>query len=305
VNIRTVSIVLLFLVIAGGSVYLFFNVSNPVFEITTFEECAQAGNPVMESYPRQCVTKDDKHFTEDVSAVSQKDDLIRVTSPRPGETVSSPFSVTGEARGNWFFEASFPVFLTDWDGKIIAQGFAQAKGDWMTVDYVPFTATLTYTTDAQTYKDSGTLILKKDNPSGLPEHDNALEIPVRIRATVAHLSADAYPLYSGVSWGAEQPKVDMGITGYAVSSVPVENISNITALTQPFEQYYAAKLKAAGWSEDIAKAAGGPGASITAYTKGNEYIVTSFSTKFTGGAANEPVQCPCDTTLSVFSGTKI
>ena len=32
--------------------------------IESFEECAAAGNPVMESYPRQCRTDDGKHFTE-------------------------------------------------------------------------------------------------------------------------------------------------------------------------------------------------------------------------------------------------
>ena len=32
--------------------------------ITNFEECANAGNPVMESYPRQCRTEDGTHFVE-------------------------------------------------------------------------------------------------------------------------------------------------------------------------------------------------------------------------------------------------
>ena len=32
--------------------------------ITTFEECAAAGNPVMESYPRQCKSKDGRVFIE-------------------------------------------------------------------------------------------------------------------------------------------------------------------------------------------------------------------------------------------------
>lgn len=34
--------------------------------ITTFEECAAAGNAVMESYPRQCNTPDGRHFVEDL-----------------------------------------------------------------------------------------------------------------------------------------------------------------------------------------------------------------------------------------------
>ena len=34
--------------------------------ISNFEECAQAGNPVMESYPRQCRTQDGRVFMEEV-----------------------------------------------------------------------------------------------------------------------------------------------------------------------------------------------------------------------------------------------
>jgi len=34
--------------------------------ITTFEECAAAGNPVMESYPRQCSTPEGQLFVEEV-----------------------------------------------------------------------------------------------------------------------------------------------------------------------------------------------------------------------------------------------
>lgn len=34
--------------------------------VTTFEECAAAGNPVMESYPRQCISADGRHFVEEI-----------------------------------------------------------------------------------------------------------------------------------------------------------------------------------------------------------------------------------------------
>lgn len=34
--------------------------------IDNFEECLAAGNPVMESYPRQCRTSDRKHFVEEI-----------------------------------------------------------------------------------------------------------------------------------------------------------------------------------------------------------------------------------------------
>jgi len=82
---------------------------------------------------------------EDSGNAAQKADLIRLASPRPNQTVSSPLTITGEARGYWYFEASFPVFLVDWDGKIIAQGIATAKDNWMTEEFVPFEATSEWT----------------------------------------------------------------------------------------------------------------------------------------------------------------
>ncbi len=107
-----------------------------------------------------------------------QNELIRVSYPKAGDTVTSPFTVRGEARGQWYFEASFPVVLVDWDGRIIAQGIATAQSDWMTTDFVPFTATLTFDTKEKRYSNRGALILQKSNASGLPEHDDALEIPI-------------------------------------------------------------------------------------------------------------------------------
>lgn len=107
-------------------------------------------------------------------------DMIEIFSPLPDTAVSSPLIIKGRARGMWFFEASFPVFLTDWDGRIIAQGIATAKEDWMTEEYVPFEAMLEFESPAPVVGvvNRGALILKKDNPSGLPEHDDAFELQV-------------------------------------------------------------------------------------------------------------------------------
>ena len=105
-------------------------------------------------------------------------DILRNISVKPGDTISSPITITGEARGNWYFEASFPITLVDWDGRIIAQVPAQAQGEWMTTEYVPFSATLTFENpswDAD-FSKRGAVILQKDNASGLPEHDDSLEI---------------------------------------------------------------------------------------------------------------------------------
>jgi hypothetical protein len=114
--------------------------------------------------------------------LASKADLIKVATPTPFAKIKSPLNLSGEARGYWFFEASFPVTLVNWDGLIIAEGVATAEGEWMTEEFVPFTAELefntNFATDTPAFMKKGAIILKKDNPSGMPENDNALEIPI-------------------------------------------------------------------------------------------------------------------------------
>jgi hypothetical protein len=118
----------------------------------------------------------------DTTEFASKSDLIRVDSLDVNEVIFSPLTITGEARGYWFFEASFPIVLTNWDGLIIAEGYAQATDEWMTEDFVPFTASIAFDSPYRVgdpdFMRRGTLILQKDNPSGLPEHDDALEMPI-------------------------------------------------------------------------------------------------------------------------------
>lgn len=146
-------------------------------EINSFQECVDAGQPVMESYPRQCRNPEGTLFVEDIGNEAEKADLIRLNAPRPNQSVTSPLVVEGEARGTWFFEADFPVRLLDAGGNELAGGAAQAQGEWMTEDFVPFRATLEF--DVQEAM-QGTLRLEKANPSGLPENDDALIVPVEI-----------------------------------------------------------------------------------------------------------------------------
>ncbi len=165
----------------------------PDLAINSFDECVDAGYPILDSYPEQCETPDGRRFVRELDEdelpldvaihIESKRDLITITSPRPFETVSSPLIVTGEARGYWYFEADFPVRMEDADGNTIGVclGVAQLDPDdpestWMTEDFVPFKATLNF---AEPRTETGTLVLEKDNPSGLPEHADELRIPVR------------------------------------------------------------------------------------------------------------------------------
>lgn len=181
---KKIYILSVIIIISVGILAYVFSVINkpdntgeePGAEINSFEECVALGNIIMESYPRQCRISDGKTFTEYIGNELEKIDLIRIDNPRPNQEIESPLSIRGEARGYWFFEASFPVVLTDGDGLIIAQGIATAQGEWMTEDFVPFEAALEF--EKSEDNDKGTLILRKDNPSGLPEYDDALEVPI-------------------------------------------------------------------------------------------------------------------------------
>lgn len=148
--------------------------------LTTHNDVAAPDAPVV---PTPTTTPDEvvqePTIPADIAAhIASKADKIVLTSPQPYATISSPVTLKGEARGFWFFEASFPVVVVNWDGLIIGEGIATADGEWMTEDFVPFTATVNFTADPSGYSNRGALILKRDNPSGMPENDDALEIPI-------------------------------------------------------------------------------------------------------------------------------
>jgi hypothetical protein len=145
--------------------------------VSNFEECIAAGLPILESYPRQCRSAAGEMFSEDIGNELEKADLIVIDSPRPNELIKGLVSVSGRARGPWYFEASFPVVLVDENGNELATAIAQAEGEWMTENFVPFKASLNI---PDSFNGKAKLILKKDNPSGEPQFDDELIVPVVI-----------------------------------------------------------------------------------------------------------------------------
>ena len=163
--------------------FMFWNKENVeeediIVAVNSFEECVSQGSPVMESYPRMCSASNGEIFIEDIGNILEKDDLIHIDMPRPNDLVQSPLMISGEARGYWFFEADFPVKITDSNGKIIGAGIARALSAWMVDDFVPYELVLEFE-NPETEK--GTLILERDNPSDLPENDDSLIIPVKFQ----------------------------------------------------------------------------------------------------------------------------
>lgn len=109
---------------------------------------------------------------------SLKHDMVVVNSPYPGEKISSPLSVSGTARGGWFFEGSFPIDITDFEGNIIAQKYATAQDDWMVGRNVevPFLGSIDFEVPEGVSR--GYVIFHKDNPSDKRELDDSFSIPV-------------------------------------------------------------------------------------------------------------------------------
>jgi len=180
---KLVVLIVLFLIIALGWYVLTQGNKNSTTptplpnQATNFDECAAAGNPIMESYPPQC-SANGQTFTQEIGNELEYSDVIQVTSLRPNQLIASPLTITGQARGTWYFEANFPLELQDANGTVLVTAFGTATGEWMTEDFVPFTAELTFT---QPTTPTGNLIIKNSNPSGLPENEKTLRIPVKFQ----------------------------------------------------------------------------------------------------------------------------
>ncbi|MGE5298268.1 MAG: Gmad2 immunoglobulin-like domain-containing protein [Acidobacteriaceae bacterium] len=147
--------------------------------VTDFATCAAAGNQVYQGTPEICQAADGTLYINENSlgnTTTQQADVV-VDSPKEGDLVKSPLTITGKAKGNWFFEAVMPVTLKDQNGKVLAKTQLRAQGDWMTSDYVNFTGELKF---AQPSTDYGVIIIEPDNPSG-QQDDRSASVSVRFK----------------------------------------------------------------------------------------------------------------------------
>jgi len=103
-------------------------------------------------------------------------DQIIVVSPIKDSKISSPLTIAGRARGGWFFEGTFPVLLLDQNNNTVAEGHVSTQGDWTKDELIKFVGNLQFEQTLSGQK--GTLVFKKDNPSGLVQNDGKFEIPI-------------------------------------------------------------------------------------------------------------------------------
>jgi hypothetical protein len=160
--------------------------SNPVFllgePVTTEAEAVTLVSVKPETkVSTVSVPPDSYRFTfkvvrQSITYTKASADLIQIDTPQPGAVTGQRFEVRGRARGSWYFEASFPIDVLDANGTKLTTVVAQAQGEWMTTEFVPFIAPV----NVGTYSGAATLVLHKDNPSGLPENDASIAYPITI-----------------------------------------------------------------------------------------------------------------------------
>lgn len=100
---------------------------------------------------------------------------FQLIKPVGGDKLPNPFIARGYVPKNWLFEGQFNYVLKDLNGNTVSQGTIFA--DWnLPQETIPFTTEITYSSRS----DSGLLIFKNDNPSGLPENEKFYSIPVKL-----------------------------------------------------------------------------------------------------------------------------
>ena len=122
--------------------------------------------------------------SEEITPVQEEiggEDLIVLDSPSPSQVQARKVSISGRARGTWFFEGSFPATITDENGNELAKSHVQAQSDWMTEDLVPFSGEISIP-DGMAVPPSVLLRLEADDPSGGEgEIPPSLTLPLQIR----------------------------------------------------------------------------------------------------------------------------
>lgn len=91
--------------------------------------------------------------------------VIEITNLKRNQVICADGQVTieGQARGWWYFEATFPVDMLDVHGQPIGQHYAEAQSDWMTNDFVPFKIVLKF---REPQGLNGSIVFHRSDPSG-------------------------------------------------------------------------------------------------------------------------------------------
>jgi hypothetical protein len=131
--------------------------------------------PETNSNDQNIVETSSKDQNDTETKTDDNDKVAVLDVPLKDAKITTPVTVTGTAPAFWFFENSFPVQVQDSAGKVLGAGQANPITESLPEGMTPFHAEVEFDKPATP---TGTLLLKADNPSGLPENDYSVKIPV-------------------------------------------------------------------------------------------------------------------------------
>ncbi len=173
-NIFIPILIVVVLLILGIFFFIKLQEQQKLSKISSYDECVAAGFPVMESYPPQC-RANNKTFAQDIGNGLEYRDEIEVEKPLPNQKIESPITISGKARGMWFFEGVMNAKVFDSTNKHLADVILTARDEWMTEDFVPFSGTAEF---VRPENPKGRVVIQNANPSGMEENQKELIIPV-------------------------------------------------------------------------------------------------------------------------------
>lgn len=176
-KIIIISVIVLAIIAAVLFGYSLYAKSKTPKIILTFEDCANAGNLVVNTNPRECHTKDGHFYVEEDNHVALAD-YIEVTDPKPYTVLSTPFRVEGKAKGEWYGNNRLTIKLLDQNKKILSEKSVFALSETKKDAMVPFVAAVDFQAPAL---DRGTLLIEKVSTTDFPGKNGPLVIPIKFR----------------------------------------------------------------------------------------------------------------------------
>lgn len=119
--------------------------------------------------------------TNDGQASTGTETSLQILSPKSGEIIGSPLTISGSVNGDGWsgFEGQVgTVKLLDENGQELAFGILKATTEWTSLP-TQFEAILNFTSPKA---QNGKLVFANENPSGLPEKNKTFALPVSIKA---------------------------------------------------------------------------------------------------------------------------
>ncbi len=170
------ALIVLILIGAGLYAYYLYAKTRTPDKILTFEDCANAGNLVVETIPRECHTKEGTLYIEEDNHKALTD-YVLVTVPAPNTKVKTPFKVEGKAKGGWYKNNRLKLKVVNYRGEVLFEKEVFALSDTSKDKFVEFVAAVNFTPPADLER--GKLLIEKTSDVDDPSKNGPLIIPLR------------------------------------------------------------------------------------------------------------------------------